>query len=651
MKQKKFFLFLICILSGLNINAEIYSGSCGTNARYTLNTSTGVLSITGTGAMTDYYYPATIGTPPWSSQQSYIKTIEIADGITSIGNRAFHSCSGMTSVTIPNSVTSIGEYSFYGCKGLTSIFIPNSVNSIKFDAFGNCSGLTSITIPNSVTSIGTAAFHGCYFEKQNFINNSSLNAEDNNYWFANFVDSRDNGFAIKDGVLIKYFGNETSVTIPNSVTSIGNYAFQNCSSLSSVTIPNSVTSIENGAFHSCSSLTSVKIPNSVTSIGSAFSYCSNLISIEIPNSVTSIENYAFEGTAWYDNQPDDLIYAGKVAYKYKGTMPENTSISIKEGTTCITGAAFSACSGLKSISIPNSVTSIGNYAFQNCSSLSSVTIPNSVTSLGDFAFSGCPNLTNITINSDAVVSKTYSSSSAIKEIFGTQVTGIIIGNDVTSIGSYAFYGCTAVTSFEIPNSVTEIGKYSFNGCTNLTTISVGSNIQTIGERAFANIEKLSKFTCYSGVVPTTARTTFDNSYINYVELYVPSASVNAYKNKLPWSGFGSINALSDLPQCATPNIDYVDGELTFNCETEDVEFVYDITSSISGKGTNVTLPTKTTYIVTVYAKKEGYENSEVATKEIEVSGGSTAKKGDVNEDGNVNGTDIQEVINIIVEGE
>ena len=236
-------------------------------------------------------------------------------------------------------VTSIGKYAFYKCSGLTSVTIPNSVTSIGISAFYNCSGLTSVTIGNSVTSIGNSAFSNC----------SGL--------ISIIVDESNPSFSSIEGIL--YNNDATTliycpitkktVTIPNSVTSIGYSAFSGCSGLTSVTIPNSVTSIRERAFSGCSGLTSVTIPNSVTSIGErAFSGCSGLTSVTIGNSVTSIGYYAFDG-----------------------------------------------CYGLTSVTIPNSVTTIVQSAFSNCRGLTSVTIGNSVTSIGKYAFSGCSKLTSI----------------------------------------------------------------------------------------------------------------------------------------------------------------------------------------------------------------------------------------------------------------
>ena len=238
----------------------------------------------------------------------------------------------------------------------------------------------------------------------------------------------------------------TSISISNSVTYIGNLAFGACS-FTSIIIPNNVTYIGDNAFQSCSSLTSITIPNSVTSIGDyAFQSCSSLTSITIGNSVTSIGNSAFSGTLWLNNQPDGCLYIGKCFYQYKGEMPENTHIDVKEGTTMICYAAFQSCSSLTSITIPNSVTSIGDYAFEGCSSLTSITIPNSVTSIGDWVFNSCSSLTSITIP-----------------------------NSVTSIGVCAFRNCSSLTFITIPNSVTSIGYSAFDGCESLDTLICNCN--------------------------------------------------------------------------------------------------------------------------------------------------------------------------------
>ena len=274
-----------------------------------------------------------------------------------------------------------------------------------------------------------------------------------------------------------------------SVTSIGYKSFYNCSSLTSVTIPNSVTSIGSSAFQGCSSLTSVTIPNSVTSIeDGAFLDCSSLTSVTIPNSVTSIGAGTFERTAWYDSQPDGLVYAGSCAYKYKGEMPNNTTISLIEGTTSIVGRAFYGYSGLTSIEIPNSVTSIGNNAFSYCSGLTSITIPSSVNSIGYQVFYGCSSLTSIKVESG---NTKYDSRDNCNAIIETSSNTLIVGsantiipNSVTSIGKGAFEGRSSLTSITFPNSVTEIQYEAFMHCTGLTSIELPSSIKHIEGRAF-----------------------------------------------------------------------------------------------------------------------------------------------------------------------
>lgn len=334
--------------------------------------------------------------------------------VTAIGYWAFNNCFGLSSISIPSSVTSIGNAAFNSCSSLTSITIPSSVTSIGADAFVFCSYLTSINIPNSVISIGDDAFFGtAWYDNQP---NGIVYAGTLAYKYKGTVPT---GSSIvlntgTTGIVDYAFQNctsLTSITIPSSVSSIGRAVFSGCTGLTSVTIPSSVTSIGNNAFYYCSSLISIAIPNSVIRIGdSAFSGCTNLITITIPSSVISIGREVFSGTAWYDNQPNGLLYVGKVAYKYKGTMPTGTSIILNTGTTEIAYNAFSDCSGLTSIAIPNSVTSIGYNAFNNCVGLTSLPIPSSVTSIGYDAFYNCSGLTSIYAYSTTPVYLTLSDS-------------------------------------------------------------------------------------------------------------------------------------------------------------------------------------------------------------------------------------------------
>ena len=265
-------LVLCLIFSLLPVSAiadTAKSGTCGENLTWTLD-SEGTLTISGTGAMTDY---SDESKAPWFNSRSSIKSATIGNSVTSIGVEAFYDCDVLTKVTIPDSVTSIGGRAFCGCDGLTSVTIGNSVTSIEYSAFSFCSSLASVTIPDSVTSIGVEAFRGC----------SSLAS----------VTIPDSVTSIGEGAFSDCDG-LTSVTIPNSVTTIGESAFSDCDGLTSVTIGNGVTSIGDYAFFCCLSLASVTIPDSVTSIGnSAFEFCRSLTSVTIPDSVTSIGDRAF----------------------------------------------------------------------------------------------------------------------------------------------------------------------------------------------------------------------------------------------------------------------------------------------------------------------------------------------------------------------
>ena len=463
-----------------------------------------------------------------------------SDGsVTSISERAFYNCTGLTSITIPDSVTSIGKYAFNGCTGLTSVTINGTVTKIDNHVFYNCRSLTTITIPESVTSIGDYAFYNC-------AGLTSITIPDHVTNIGKYAFNGCTGL--------------TSVTIGNSVTSIGDYAFYNCAGLTSITIPDSVTSIGGSAFSVCNGLTNISgsatnvctvakqanpssfvvyitsgdsidekafyydtgltgvtIGNSVTSIGeSAFYGCKGLTSITIPDSVTSIGQNAFFGCTGLTSISGSATNVSTVATQAK---PTSFTVNITSGTS-IGNSAFYGCSGLTSITIPDSVTNIGGSAFYGCSALASIvvsennsayssvdgilydknktqiiyvpraiqgaiTIPDSMTSIGYCAFKGCSNLTSVTIGN----SVTSIGEGAFEGC--TELTSITIPDSVTSIGDLAFQGCAGLTSITIPNSVTSIGVQTFYGCTELTSVTIPDSVTSIGSYAFYDCSSLT----------------------------------------------------------------------------------------------------------------------------------------------------------------
>ena len=505
------------------------------NLTWTL-TADGTMTISGTGAMKNYDY---YNNPSSASQKKdSVKKVVIEDGVTSIGESAFNTCIGLTSITIPDSVTSIGTLAFSACSSLRSITIPNSVTSIGALAFRACSSLSSITIPNSVTSIGTYAFEDC----------SSL----------------------------------TSITIPDSVTSIGNYAFYNCSGLTSITIPDSVTSIGKSVFDNCINLKTISLSCKSSLKKSDFGDQADLVSYTShtlkkteaktatctedgnkeywtcehckkyflsddtnPETAKAVElsetilpaiqhknaelrnaseptetapgysgdrycpdcdkvvekgyTYWNEGNlTWKLYEDGTLNISGTGAMKNYDREGDNPSpvynnlsvkkVVIEDGVTSIGDAAFYDCNNLTSITIPDSVTSIGNAAFSFCSSLTSITIPDGVTSIGNSAFSNCNILTSITIPNSVTSIGAYAFS------YCSSLTSITIPNSVTSIGDAAFSYCINLTSITIPDGVTSIGDAAFSNCISLTSITIPDSVTSIGAYAFSNCWDLTSIT-------------------------------------------------------------------------------------------------------------------------------------------------------------
>ncbi|MBQ8283185.1 MAG: leucine-rich repeat domain-containing protein [Paraprevotella sp.] len=594
------FAVLLCLTVPAQSFATIYNGSCGENVNWSLDTETGLLEITGSGVMEDYGYTpsGSFCGAPWFKYRSNIKECVIENGVTSIGDYAFYNCTGLTSITIPESATSIGSSAFSSCSGLTSITIPESVTSIGDEAFHGCSGLTSVTWNAiSCTSFSSSTFDGIKEKITSFTFGDKVQTIPAN--------------------LCSGMSNLTNITIPNSVTSIGDEAFYDCYRLTDITIPNSVTTIGNDAFKNtlwyrnqpdgeiyvgscfykykgtmpqnstinikegttcisssafsgCTGLTDITIPESVTSIGDeAFSGCTELTNITIPNSVTSIGNDAFIKTPWYKNQPDGEIYVGSCFYKYKGTMPRNSTINIKEGTTCISSSAFSGYTELTNITIPNSVTSIGDYAFSNCTRLTDITIPENVTSIGNYAFSGCTKLTNITIPN----SVTSIGESTFYDCTG--LTSITIPESVTSIGLWAFYHCTKLTNITIPNSVTSIGLWAFQDCSGLTNVTIGNSVKIIALEAFSGCKNIKNIYCHSQEPPKCYDALYSIDKFDCT-LYVPEGKESAYMNAEGWKEFFFIEEITGID---APKVDK-SGNATFD--------IYDMSGRMVRKGATTT---------------------------------------------------------------
>ena len=441
-------------------------------------------------------------------ENSDISSIIIPNSVTTIGEYAFKSCRALESISIPNSVTTIGAYAFSESV-LNSISIPNSVRSIGEHAFYYCTNIRSITISSSVTSIGRNAFDLIY-------NLASITVEEGNTKY----DSRNNCNAIIETATNTLILGCVNTIIPNSIENIGNNAF------------------------SWRANKTITLPNSVKSIGDfAFSY-SSLKSITIPNSVIRIGRGAFSNTTFYARQPDGLVYLGSVLYSYKGDMPVNTNISVKEGTKGIAGGAFAGYSNLTSITIPNSVTNIGTEAFRNCSGLVSVTIPNAVTSIGDFTFNNCINLSSVTIP-----------------------------NSVTDIGNRVFWNCHNLTSITLPNSVTSIGSYVFEG-SGLTSITCEANIPpTCGFRCFYDLNKS-------------------------IPVYVPANSVEKYKAADGWIEFTNIQPIVSA-ETYTVTLDHNKG----NGDPEQITVTY---NQPMPENIGLVAPTRTGFEFTGYLRNGIY---------------------------------------------
>lgn len=457
---------------------------------------------------------------------SNLEYVSLPNSITKIVNDLFYECSKLTSVVLPNTITSIGSNAFWGCKNLTKLVIPDSVTEIGHSAFlycGNlesiklsenlktigyrafwtCSSLKSIIIPNSVTAIGGECFSNCPVLTSITIGNSvkeiggmafynsqsltKVNISSIASWCGiKFEESQANPLYFAHHLYLN--GNEvTNLEIPETVTSISDYAFVGCTGLKTVSIPSSVTAIGSYAFEK-SGITSIDVPNSVKSIGTdAFANCEELQTAVIPNSIVEIPKYLFQNSS-----------------KLKQVSLPNTINTIGYST-------FYGCTNLSDIEIPNSVTVIEQSAFEKCSNLSSIVIPNSVKTLNSSAFSECTGLTSVSISEN------------LEELKGN-----------------TFANCTSLKSVVIPDKITKIAGSDFAGCTSLEEVTIGKSVKEIGNYTFSCV-RLMKINCLSKTAPRCGNYTFNGVRTDKCQLVVPIGYKDSYTANSVWNTFTNIS--------------------------------------------------------------------------------------------------------------
>ncbi len=488
---------------------------------------------------------------------SNLTSITIPDSITSIGTDAFWGCSSLETITFGENskLKSIGGYAFRYCSSLTTINIPNGVTSIGFYAFYGCSSLTSINIPNGVTSINTYVFFSCSnLETVTFGKNSTLTTI-HSYAFTGCSSLMSitipNSVTSIQNSAFSLCSSLASITIPNSVTSIGEYAFRGCSGLESIAVKGgntkyhsdgncliytatkrllvgcknsiipadgSVTSIGDYAFYDCNSLTSITIPDSITSIGDgAFEGCNNLANITVPFVGASLS-----GT---DNKHFGYIFGASSSFYNDDDVPISLKTVVVTGGSSIGDSAFYGCSRLTAITIPDSVTSIGSYAFSGCSNITSITIPESVTSIGSGAFSRCISLESLSV--EVGNTKYHSVDNCLIDtanktlVLGCKSSVIPTNGSVISISSDAFYNCSSLTSITIPDSITSIDDRAFYGCSNLTSITIPKSVTSIGTQAFYGCRKLIEVFNFSSLALTVGESSY--GYIAYYAKHIYSS--------------------------------------------------------------------------------------------------------------------------------
>ena len=506
------------------------TGTCGESLTWTL--AGGTLTISGSGAMTDY---GESNTAPWYSGREQITAVVVDRGVTGIGAYAFYGCVNLGDITLPEGLTAIGQYAFTGCSnlgrveilsgmttlgssafeesGVTEVVLPEGLKTIEYGAFASCANLRSVSLPSTLENLKSCAFWQCSALTAITLPQSIRNMEYNCFGRCSSLTEIeipsqlttigtnvfDGCTALKSVTMqegLKVIGREafrgcealSQIHLPESITELGESAFSGCKNLTTVNLPQGITKIPSNLFSGCGSLTAITIPDSVFTIGySAFSGCSSLEAVEIPTGVSAIGSYAFS------------------------RCTSLTEMVIPEGVSGIADNTFYNCTALKWVDIPVGVSTIGSYAFSGCEALSQIHLPESITELGEYAFSDCKNLTTVNLpqgitkipkalflncsSLEAVEIPTGVSAIESSAFIGcTSLTEMVIPEGVSKIGNRTFYNCTSLRQATLPGGLTEVGQEAFQNCSALEAIELPEKVTTIGVSTFYGCKMLKQIT-------------------------------------------------------------------------------------------------------------------------------------------------------------
>lgn len=419
-----------------------------------------------------------------------LQTIAFEEGIEKIPNYLFANCIGLEEIVIPDTVTTIGKYAFARCTGMKEIIIPDSVTGIEEAAFARCSNLVNLSLSSTLISMGGGAFLDC-----DALTNVKIpkSLEDGGKVWAS---------SVAGAGAFRNCDNLQTVIFEEGTTAIAKYLFANCVGLKEITIPDTVTKIGEYAFSNCTGIEKMQLPEGIISIEKyAFYYCTNLEGINLPEGITSIEDYVFYNCASLKeiHFPDNLTLISDYAF-YNCTNLEK--ITLPESLTKIGKYAFAACKKFEEVIIPNNVTNIGDYVFYNCTSLEKVLLPNEQITIVKGMFKNCSNLTSF----ELPVTVTTVQQEAFQN---SGLTEIVLQDNISSIGEYAFSDCDALTSITLPNSVRSLSRYVFSECDALASVIIPNSVTSLDDYAFSNCDALASVIIPDSVTSLGYRTFSD----------------------------------------------------------------------------------------------------------------------------------------------